>query len=338
MSEKKFQPGTLKNIAQEAGCSPSTVSRVLNGRQKGFSVCRELEEKIRTLASRYGYRPNPFLRIMRAEDSNIFAIFDPLSNNSYILMQMKIAFINAIRGRGFLETGKYVSLYRKDTYTLPFPVAGALLFDISDPSFLGFLEEREIPYVVLNGICRPGGASVQIDEAANMETVVRHLLSCGHRRIAFYGAHRDTGKRHQHYSAGLREETFRALLRKNRLPLPPENLEDTLSPDEYLNEIRRTFDPSAVICYDHVRVLGLYGAAMRAHLNLPRDLSLVSMTDDPSLELQYVPLAALSTASEKMGECAAELLFRMLADVLPPEERSIRMKSRLMKRQSIAKI
>ena len=39
--------GVLKHIAEQAGCSPSTVSRVLNGCRKGFSVRRDLEERMK---------------------------------------------------------------------------------------------------------------------------------------------------------------------------------------------------------------------------------------------------------------------------------------------------
>ena len=40
-------------------------------------------------------------------------------------------------------------------------LAAALLFDISDTSFLAFLERREIPYVVITGISREGGAAIR---------------------------------------------------------------------------------------------------------------------------------------------------------------------------------
>lgn len=134
--------GMLQSIAEQAGCSPSTVSRVLNGCKKGFSVKRELEERILAIANSLDYHPNPFLRVMRANDSKIIAIFDPATNSSETLHKAKAAFIGRIRQAGYLDTGKYVSLYNQESYTLPFPVAAALLFDISDTSFLAFLERR----------------------------------------------------------------------------------------------------------------------------------------------------------------------------------------------------
>ena len=110
MKSPVHQTGVLKRIAEEAGCSPSTVSRVLNGCRKGFSVRKDLEERIRAIAAASHYQPNPFLRIMRAKDSRLIAIFDPVHDLSPILGQAKTAFISSIRQKGFLETGKYVSL------------------------------------------------------------------------------------------------------------------------------------------------------------------------------------------------------------------------------------
>ena len=327
--------GVLKHIAEQAGCSPSTVSRVLNGCRKGFSVRRDLEERIRSLAETLHYQPNPFLRIMRAKDSRLIAIFDPVHDLSPMLGQAKSAFISAIRQKGFLETGKYVSLYRQESYTLPFPVAAALLFDISDTSFLSFLEELAIPYTVINGLSLPGGASIQIDEERNMHTALDELCGKGHRRIAFYAAHRDAGNRHQHFSGILREKYFHAELAARGLPEPPPELAGLLDPAEYLVRIRKEFQPTAIVCYAHIRAVGIMTAAIQAGLRLPEDLSLLSMTDDFPLGQLPMSIAAFSLPSTRLGECAAEQLFRLLDESLPDSERIIRLRGRFLKRLSI---
>ena len=335
MKSPVHQTGVLKRIAEEAGCSPSTVSRVLNGCRKGFSVRKDLEERIRAIAAASHYQPNPFLRIMRAKDSRLIAIFDPVHDLSPILGQAKTAFISSIRQKGFLETGKYVSLYQKGSYTLPFPVAAALLFDISDPSFLSFLEETGIPYTVINGMCCPCGASVRIDEQRHMHSALDCLCEKGHSRIAFYAAHRDAGTRHQHYSGILREKYFYEELAARGLPRPPEVLADLLDPTEYLARIRKEFQPTAIICYDHVRAVGIMTAAIQAGLRLPDDLSLLSMTDDFPLGQLPMPIAAFSLPAARLGECDAGQISRLLNETLPEEERTVLIRGRLLKRHSI---
>ena len=103
--------GMLQSIAEQAGCSRSTVSRVLNGCKKGFSVKRELEERILAIANSLDYHPNPFLRGMRANDSKIIAIFDPATNSSETLHKAKAAFIVRMRLADHCDARKYVSVF-----------------------------------------------------------------------------------------------------------------------------------------------------------------------------------------------------------------------------------
>ncbi len=326
--------GMLQNIAARAGCSPSTVSRVLNGCRKGFSVKRELEERILAEAAAFDYHPNPFLRVMRANDSKIVAIFDPATNTSETLHEAKAAFINQIRQAGYLDTGKYVSLYHQESYSLPFPVAAALLFDISDVSFLTFLERREIPYVVINGIAGERGAAIQHDEAKNLRNATDYLAATGHRRMVYYYAPRTEAPSHRHFSAALRANGFLENLRRLNFDAPREEW-DTLEPATFLRTVIREFAADAVLCYDHTRVLKLLRAAAETGVRIPEDLSILSLDDEYPLDELPTPVAALSVSARKMGEIAAETLLKLLHETLPPQERTIRIAGRLMRRNSI---
>ena len=326
--------GMLQSIAEQAGCSPSTVSRVLNGCKKGFSVKRELEERILAIANSLEYHPNPFLRVMRANDSKIIAIFDPATNSSETLHKAKAAFIGRIRQAGYLDTGKYVSLYNQESYTLPFPVAAALLFDISDTSFLAFLERREIPYVVINGISREGGAAIRHDEAQNVRTAIDYLAATGHRRIAYYYGCRQEAPSHRHFSAEQRPEFFRENLRRLKLELPPDEWA-LLEPAAFLKTVRKEFSADAVVCYDHARTLAILRAAAEQEVRIPQELSLLSLDDEYPLDQLPVPVAAISASPRKMGETAAELLLKLLDNRLPPEERCVKAAGRLMRRKSV---
>ena len=68
---------TLKEIAAELGVSPSTVSRVLNGRDKNFTVKPELRKRILDRVAERDYKPNPMYQSMRKKDNQQIAIFLP---------------------------------------------------------------------------------------------------------------------------------------------------------------------------------------------------------------------------------------------------------------------
>ena len=303
--------GMLQSIAEQAGCSPSTVSRVLNGCKKGFSVKRELEERILAIANSLDYHPNPFLRVMRANDSKIIAIFDPATNSSETLHKAKAAFIGCIRQAGYLDTGKYVSLYNQESYTLPFPVAAALLFDISDTSFLAFLERREIPYVVINGISREGGAAIRHDEAQNVRTAIDYLAATGHRRIVYAKTAYDTPDCHArlrayrdaHASAGLPVDEELIYCKPLREIDTPELVETFL--DDVL-----PLRPDALLLGNPTTIGFCLKQLRKRGLAVPGDLSIVGMDDWPTAEAFTPEIAAISNNYDAVAERAVEIITR----------------------------
>ena len=59
---------TLKEIAEELNVSPSTVSRVLNGCSKNFTVKPELRARILDQVERSGYKPNRVFSSLRSKE------------------------------------------------------------------------------------------------------------------------------------------------------------------------------------------------------------------------------------------------------------------------------
>ena len=100
---------TIGLIAREAGCSPSTVSRVISGYRKGFSVRAELEEKILALAQELNYRPNPYWRSLRTTKTRLIAIFDMLVCGDGVVQNAKREFIRTIREFEYIDAGRYAA-------------------------------------------------------------------------------------------------------------------------------------------------------------------------------------------------------------------------------------
>lgn len=96
--------GVMDQIAGRVGCSKSTVSRVLSGKGKNFSVRPELREAILRTADELEYRPNPFLQMMRSRESKIVAVFDPVRDASETIREAKESFIRRIGSSGYVAT------------------------------------------------------------------------------------------------------------------------------------------------------------------------------------------------------------------------------------------
>ena len=65
---------TLKDIAQQAGVSITTVSRILNGRQSGVPIQEETRLKVMSLAAELGYTPNIMARALRGSHSSLIGL------------------------------------------------------------------------------------------------------------------------------------------------------------------------------------------------------------------------------------------------------------------------
>lgn len=180
---------TLKEIAEELKVSPSTVSRVLNGRSKNFSVKPELRKRILEQIEASGYRPNRvFSSLRNKENSQISFLFydrnllrqtNPVSDAVDVISR-ELPKLNYTFN--FIPCESVRNLY----YPVPeWKVAGLIVPDVIYPRQLRNIEEAGIPYVVVNGICGKSGSAVMSDEAANMRLVMEHLHALGHRRIGY---------------------------------------------------------------------------------------------------------------------------------------------------------
>lgn len=327
----------IKQIAQEAGCAVSTVSRVINGNRKNFSVRPALEQKILELARQFEYQPNPFLQHMRTQTPRIIAIFDPLRTFSILNQQAKAGFIDSMKNKGYMTVGSYVEVHRLHDYTVPFPISGALLFDIGDKSFLDFFEKRRTPYVVINGLALENGTATLIDESRHAEWLIGHLFEQGHRRIVYFSSHKDAGTACQHYSGIQRQERVWAELQLRNLPLPDLDGNVFRSAMQFLEHHVIKKKATAVVCYDHVRVQQIYQAAWKLQLRIPEDFSVVSFDDDITMQNMAPPTTACTVSGFELGESAAKLLLDKLEKSEKNSSGSVVCTGKLTIRQSVAK-
>lgn len=74
MATKRTKRASIKDVAREAGVSPTLVSFVLNGKQKQYRVSDQVANKIREVAKRMDYKPNGFAKSLREGTSNTIGV------------------------------------------------------------------------------------------------------------------------------------------------------------------------------------------------------------------------------------------------------------------------
>lgn len=326
----------MRKIAELAGCSVSTVSRVISGKRKNFSVRPDLEEKILTIIREQNYQPNPFLQSMRNRNPRIIVIFDPIVGYSDFLQRAKSGFLDVISDTLYTTVGKYVQIYHLHDYTVPFPLTGSLLFDISNLSFLSFFEKKQIPYIVFNGRSLENGDSILVDEAGNTRLLLDHLTGCGHRRLAYFGVHSDSGTEGQHYSGVTREQCFLEELRKRQLPPPDKTGDEIPHAAAFLRHHVLQNKVTAVLCYNYLRAERILHAAWQLGIRVPEELSVVSFDDHRTLETTTPPVTACRQDGYEMGTLAAQLLLHRIEHARDARSETRLVPGELIERESVA--
>ena len=327
--------GTINSIALEAGCSTSTVSRVLSGRKEGFSVRPELEARIFETAKRYDYRPNPFVRALRAKHTKIIAVLSfPYRNLE--MVEGTVNFIDEIRKEGYSEAVKYVRHEKREDFKIDFPVDAALFTDVFDKSFLDGVERDLIPYAVVNGLCGEHGVSLVIDEVVGMDLMLDHLSSLGHKAIA-YSNDSDSNPLQSHYSVAEREMLYLEGMKARGLNALPNHWCREMPADVFLKEALAA-GATAIVCYHHLRVIEIMHAAWAAGIKVPERLSVSCFNDDWTIERFPPPVTCISFPRSEMCVQAAKLLLGAISGQEPLSGKTLKFAGKLVVRQSTAPI
>ena len=174
----------------------------------------------------------------------------------------------------------------------------------------------------------------ELEESANL--LIGELYRNGHRKIAYYAAHHDAGTPFQHYSGVLRQQGFDEEIARLGLPAPEGDGDAIKQPAAFLRHHVVHNGVTAVICYDHERVLRLMHAAVELKLRIPEDFSLICYDDAPELELLTPSVTGCFFDSCRIGSTAARLLVERMENDSAPGSRVVKIPGKLMLRQSVA--
>jgi DNA-binding LacI/PurR family transcriptional regulator len=326
---------TLADVAREAGVSPSTASRALNG-QGGPSP--ETRAVVAAAASALQFRPSGLARSLRMRKTSTIGFVVPDISSSFYSAVLLSA------QRTLEENGYRVMLMNSERdvaeetealrVLLNHPVDGLLVATTGmDAKQFEQVVAGEVPCVFFDGI--PAGAgvgSVTVMNEEGMRILVDHLLEHGHRRIALLaGAQTET-------SGIERLRGFEAALEQHRIEVRPDYVRACDWTQESgrlqtLELLNLPEPPTAVIGASDDLALGALAACRQQGLSLPDELAIVSFDDPYFAALLEPPLTSLTSRPRDIGRLAASLLISSLRGI-PLAERDIRLPVALVRRRS----
>jgi LacI family transcriptional regulator len=333
---------TMHEVARLIGVSPMTVSRVLSGSPK---VKEETRERVQAAIERLGYRPNAAARSLAAATSVRLGVLYSNPSAAY-LNELLVGILE-----GSSRSGCQIVLEKCGPHTeraaiekmLQDGVHGVMLPPpLSDsPRAHKMLRAANIPFVCVAGSPGEGeGLSVCIDNFEAAKAMTRHLLSLGHRGIAFI-----RGATNQLASA-QRWDGFLAAMRAAGVEPRPDHVQQGAftyrsgleAADHLLSSPNR---PTAIFASNDDMAAATVATAHRLHLEVPRDLTVVGFDDTLLATTIWPALTTIRQPIAAMAGKAVELLLeeiRLRAHGRTQEPLQHVLKHTLVKRESSAAI
>lgn len=307
---------TIKQVAEKAGVSTATISRVLTGR--GY-VSPERRQIVLDAVKELNYQPNRAARNLRRRVAQIIGIVISDIQNPF--------FTSLIRGiEQTIEEDNFTLLLsnsdedpRRETMQLRTleaeRVSGIIIAPCrSEAEMLRKLSAQHMPIVLIDrDLTRPKVDAVTVRNLEAASEAVLHLAEMGHRRIAWIGgpARVSTGaERHQGFLQGIE---------KAGLPIIQEYLQagDYRQESGYLamqSLLELPAPPSAVLVGNNLMTLGALQAIHQACLSIPEDMAIVGFDDMPWATSLLPPLTVVAQPTFEMGVTAARLLLGRIAN------------------------
>ena len=330
---------TIREIADLAGVSIATVSRVLNGRD---DVADETRDAVRRVIREHGYTANRNARGLSAGRTGLVGVLVPLVFPAYfaeILAGAAEALyeqeMRVVLSPTQHEHAREVSLL--DRLMHGGATDGALIVLPGESS-----EELEraldagYPFVVVDPLM-PLDDRIPSVSAAHMsgaDQAMRHLLSLGHRHIGAI-----TGPPGW-VATEDRRRGYRAALAAAGIPFDPAleveadfEITDGEEAAQTLLGIRNP--PTAVFAFNDNIAIGTMRAARERGLRIPEDVSIVGFDDVEHASIVTPSLTTVRQPLAEMGRTAVSLLVRLL-EHQSVETLSIQLATRLVVRESTA--
>jgi DNA-binding LacI/PurR family transcriptional regulator len=302
----------IKQVAALAGVSAATVSRAIN--QPG-KVDAQTAQRIWRVIRESNYVRNSQARALVSGKSHIFGLIISDISNPFFPELVKSFSSSAIRRNYDILVAS--TDYRVDRLgtcvgkMIERQVDGlAIMTSELDRQHLAQLYERKLPMVFLDwGEVGPLVSRIAVDYQSGVSDAMRHLVSLGHRKIAFISgplALKSIQSRHRAFLKCLRELNIprfkqAAMEGSHRVDGGEAVMQVLLSqPDR----------PTAVLAASDLTAIGALRAIRAAGLDVPRDISLIGFDDIELSRYMHPPLTTIRLSREELGREAFDALYR----------------------------
>lgn len=309
---------TIKDIALRAGVSSAAVSFVLHGSKGTIRVSKEKAELIRRAAEELNYVPNQNARTLKqGVAKNIGLVFENFSNiaaGPLYHSQLLDGITSVLFEHNFRLT------------LLPDFDADSAATELNDGQLGGIIwckaadyqaikrltAQSRLPVVALNSSSSSEFSDIHVircDNELGSKLVVDHLVSNGHRRIAFV---REIGEERTP-DAVARFHGFLAAMEQRGLPVESDQILNwSRDAVEIVQWWESKPDITAIYCWNEGHAGSVLRRAFNAGIRVPEMLSVVGFDSTPYCETTHPPLTSASQPIHDMAKAAAVRILHLI--------------------------
>ena len=304
---------TIYDVAEAAGVSVSTVSRVLNDKD---DVSEETYESVKQVITELGYASSLAARGMRSRHTNVIGLIMPDVASIYSATVMRgvnqaIAQLNydlIVYTNG--DTRKNTTADQENYYVslLNGSIVDGVI--VVTPAATSFSTAAPVVCIDPNNDTLNSAAVIATNRDGALQAM-QYLIDLGHRRIGFI-----TG-RIELISSIRRLQGYKDGLAMAGIPYEPDLVQQGDFTIETAVECARKLlalddRPTAIFASNDMSAIGVYQAAEQAGLRIPDDLSVVGFDNLRESELLSPPLTTVDQFIPEMGVLAIEMLVKLI--------------------------
>jgi LacI family transcriptional regulator len=325
---------TIRDVAERAGVSVATVSKVINDR---YGVAADTHAKVSAVIAELGYEASIVAQSLRNHRTNVIGIL--VADIEPFSAELLKGAASAMAGTGFElvvysaggRAGDRVGWEQRYLSRLSGTlIDGAMLVT---PTVVDV--RLGAPVVAVDPHTGPSSMpTVDSDNLRGAALAIEHLLALGHRRIAMVTGRPDLE------SSALRERGYREALAAAGVAID----EDLLQAGDYqaaasTRAARRLLEarepPTAIFAANDTSAIATIVVAQELGLRVPEDLSVIGFDNLPESLLCTPPLTTVEQRIHEMGARAMEMLVRLIRGE-PLDRTHITLDTRLVVRQTTA--
>ncbi|WP_440710932.1 LacI family DNA-binding transcriptional regulator [Herbiconiux sp. YIM B11900] len=315
---------TLVLVAERAGVSIASVSRVMNG----LPASQQVIDRVRLAADELGYVPDATARSLKAGKTEQIALaVADVGNPVYVGMMHEIS--RVMTKAGYRVVISSTGSDPQDQIDLLTGLNrgfadGLILSPLRVTDELGVqLRASRLPIVIIGSL--PPGVqldNVRADSVRGIALAVDHLIEQGRQRIAFVNGPVDTVP-----GAARLNGYLRALTEQGR----PLNADAQVNASDFtyragLDAAAALLDqtsPDAIVCANDLLAVAAMKVVSKRGLRVPDDIAIVGMDDTDIADLAQPAITSVDLRSTKRARVAAKLLLRRLDDPQAPVEQVV---------------